>query len=301
LRGGYGRVLKDYLCDHKEVEDCRACPRFGECEYPRLFKPQRTDEESRRAEAPLRHQTSLPRPFVIDIPCFFTREQLEKKRLYFGFTSIGGMCERIEYPVTAFSIFGHLGIEADEKRRAQFILEDVCDRLGGGRSIFYGGAFNRAVARNVVEIARERGAQDQTTAARAGTSPEMEIRFITPVSIEKETFRDFYGLVYQLCNRVGGLWQLYGEDWPGQGGFYRWRNELLKWSREVKTLDRDLRHISIDRFPYRQEEEKELYGFIGTMRFAGDFAPFEDLLRIGEIVHVGQQTGFGFGRYQIER
>jgi CRISPR/Cas system endoribonuclease Cas6 (RAMP superfamily) len=43
-----------------------------------------------------------------------------------------------------------------------------------------------------------------------------------------------------------------------------------------------------------------MYGFIGTMRFAGDFAPFEDLLRIGEIVHVGQQTGFGFGRYQME-
>jgi hypothetical protein len=103
LRGGYGRVLKDHLCDYKEVEDCRTCPRFGECDYPRLFEPQRAAEESRKAEAPR----------------------------------------------------------------------------------------------------------------------EMEIRFATPVRIGKAPFRDFYGLVYQLCNRAGGLWQLYGEDWPGQGEFHR--------------------------------------------------------------------------------
>ncbi|HEV2664117.1 MAG TPA: hypothetical protein VG324_04360, partial [Blastocatellia bacterium] len=213
LRGGYGRVLKNHLCDHREIEDCRACPRFGECDYPRLFEPQRTTEESRRAEAPLRDQTSLPRPFVIDIPRLFTREQLEKKRLYFGFASIGGLCERIEYPVTAFSIFGQLGIEAGEGRRARFLLEDARDLLDGGRSIFYGGAFTRAGTRDVIDVARELGAQDQTIAARTETPRELEIRLVTPVRIEKEPFRDFYGLVYQLCNRVGGLWQLYGEDW----------------------------------------------------------------------------------------
>jgi hypothetical protein len=152
----------------------------------------------------------------------------------------------------------------------------------------------------VIEVARERGAQDRTTAAPAAPPREMEIRFVTPVRIEKEPFRDFYGLVYQLCNRVGGLWQLYGEDWPGQGGFHRWRNDLLKRSRDVKTLGRDLRDFSTIRFSHRQEEKQPMYGFIGTMRFAGDFAPFEELLRIGEIVHVGQQTGFGFGRYQMQ-
>lgn len=300
LRGGYGRVLKDHLCDHKEVEDCRDCPRFGECDYPRLFEPQRTVEESRKAEAPLRHQTSLPRPFVIDIPRLFTKEQLEKKRLYFGFTSIGGLCERIEYPVTAFSIFGQLGIEAGEGRRARFLLEDARDLLDGGRSVFYGEAFNRAATRDVIDVARWRGAQDQTTSAPAEAPRELEIRFVTPVRIEKEPFSDFYGLVYQLCNRIGGLWQLYGEDWPGQGGFHRWRNDLLKRSRDVKTLNRDLYDFNTARFSHRQGERQPMYGFIGTMRFAGDFAPFEDMLRIGEIVHVGQQTGFGFGNYQME-
>jgi len=299
LRGGYGRVLKDYLCDHKEIEDCLACPRFRECDYPRLFEPRRTVEESRRAEAPLRDQTSLPRPFVIDIPRLFTKEQLEKKRLYFGFTLIGGLCERIEYPVTAFSIFGQMGIEAGEGRRARFLLEDARDLLGDGRSIFYGGAFNRVTARDVIDVARERGAQDQAPDGRAEPPREMEIRFITPVRIEKEPFRDFYGLVYQLCNRVGGLWQLYGEDWPGQGGFHRWRNDLLKRSREVETLSCELRDFNTFRFSHRQEEKQRMYGFIGIMRFGGNFAPFEELLRIGEIVHVGQQTGFGFGRYQM--
>lgn len=299
LRGGYGRVLKDHLCDHREIEDCRDCPRFRECDYPQLFEPRRTVEESRRAEAPLRDQTSLPRPFVIDIPRLFTAEQLEKKRLYFGFTLIGGLCERIEYPVTAFSIFGQMGIEAGEGRRARFLLEDARDSLGGGRSIFQSGAFGRPVARDVIDAVRERAAQDQ--AESASPARELEIRFVTPVRIEKEPFKDFYGLVYQLCNRAGGLWQLYGDDWPGQSGFYRWRNELLKLSREVKTLDCELRDFNTSRFSNRQGKKQPMYGFIGTMRFAGDFAPFDELLRVGEIVHVGQQTGFGFGRYQISR
>ena len=293
LRGGYGQVLKEHLCDHQDLSDCRACPRFGECDYPRLFEPVRTAEESRLAEAPLKKQTSLPRPFVIDLPRRFSPEMLRTKRLGFGFTFIGPLCERIEYPVTAFSIFGQMGIEAGEGRRARFLVEDVRDVLGGMNSIFSQGGFGRAVAREV----------DQIVAGQKWESPpdELQVRFVTPVRVEKEPFQDFYALVYQVCNRAGGLWQLYGEDWPGQAGFYRWRDELLKAARAVKTVESDLRDFKTERFSHRQNKKLPMYGFVGAMKFAGDFRPFEQLLRIGEIVHIGQQTGFGFGRYQMMR
>jgi CRISPR-associated endoribonuclease Cas6 len=98
---------------------------------------------------------------------------------------------------------------------------------------------------------------------------------------------------------VGGLWQLYGDDWPGQGEFYRWRDGLLKLSREVKTLNCELRDFRTDRYSHRQQQKLPMYGFVGRMRYAGELAPFEELLRIGEIFHVGQQTGFGFGRYEV--
>lgn len=296
LRGGYGRVLKEYLCDHRELTDCRPCPRFGECEYPRLFEPVRTAEDARRAEAPLKNQTSLPRPFVIDLPRHFSAEQLQAKQLHFGLTLMGELSRRIEYPVTAFSIFGQLGIEAGEGRRARFLVEDVRDSLNGGRSIFResaGGSamFNAAAARDVAELIREANWTEPPDA--------LEVRFVTPVRLESGQMRDFYELVYQLCNRVGGLWQLYGNDWPGQAEFFRWRNRLLKAAREVRTVSSELRDFNTARFSHRQGKKLPMYGLVGAMRFAGDFTPFEELLRIGEIVHLGQQTGFGFGRIQI--
>lgn len=291
LRGGYGRVLKEHLCDHQELRDCRACPRFGACDYPRLFEPVRTAAESRLADAPLRAQTALPRPFVIDIPRHFSPAQLQTRQLHFGLTLLGELCRRIEYPVTAFALFGQMGIEAGNGVRARFVLEEVRDVLGGGRSIFDGAAFQAVTARDVIEIVR---------AARWATAPAtLEIRFVTPVRIEGGRLRDFYDLVYQLCNRVGGLWQMYGVDWPGQSEFYRWRNALLKAARGVRTISSELRDFRTARYSHRQEQRLPLYGFIGALRFAGDFAPFEDLLRTGEIVHIGQQTGFGFGRMQL--
>ena len=48
----------------------------------------------------------------------------------------------------------------------------------------------------------------------------------------------------------------------------------------------------------RTWESSEL---IGSMKFEGDFAPFVELLCIGEIVHVGQQSAFGLGRYTVVR
>jgi hypothetical protein len=291
LRGGYGRVLKEQLCDHQELEDCRDCPRFGVCDYPRLFEPVRTAEESKLADAPLRGHTSLPRLFVIDIPRHFAPAQLQTRHLHFGFTLFGALCQRIEYPVAAFSIFGQMGIEAAGGRLAQFALTDVRDVLRGGRSIFDGAAFGTVTACDVLEVVR---------AARWTPPPaELAVRFVTPVRIERGRVRDFYELVYELCNRVGGLWQMYGADWPGQSEFYRWRNALLKQARGVKTLQSELRDFTTARYSHRQEKQLPLYGFIGQMRFAGDFAPFEDLLRVGEIVHIGQQTGFGFGRVQM--
>lgn len=295
LRGGYGSVLKDHLCDHRELADCRECARFGECEYPKLFEPVRTAETSKQAEASLKNQTSLPRSFLIDLPRHFSAEQLQTKRSHFGFTLMGELAARIEYPVTAFSIFGQRGIEVRDNKRARFLVEDVLDKLDGGRSVFAESAstamFKSATVRDVLDVV-----SDQQWVQ---VPPELEVRFVTPARIEHGQVKDFYQLVYQLANRIGALRQLHGQDWPGQAEFFRWRNELLKAAREVKTVSSELRDFQTSRYSNRQQKKLPIYGFIGAMRFAGDFAPFEQLLHVGEIVHIGQQTGFGFGRIQI--
>ena len=81
--------------------------------------------------------------------------------------------------------------------------------------------------------------------------------------------------------------------------FYRWRERLLKQSREIKTLDSNLGMMRLSGYSNLQEAPKRLDGFVGSMRFAGDLSPYWELLRIGEIVHVGTETTCGLGQYRL--
>jgi hypothetical protein len=299
LRGGYGRVLKEGLCDHKEIPDCRDCPRFRECDYPRLFEPVRTRAESVAADAPLKHKINLPRAFVIDPPLVQANQYRRGDVVTFGFVSIGPMCQSIAYPVLAFERFEQTAAPEYNPQVARFRLGAVRDMLAGGCPIYESGKLNPAIASDISNFLLE---------AHGGMDGELEVEFVTPVTVvNKEArqrdpqsgvvlFDDFYDLVYNLANRVGGLWQLYGLDWPGQPGFFRWRDQLLKASRGITTVQRDLQMVRAWGYSNRQHAERPLGGFTGKMRFAGDFSPFVELLGIGEIVHVGNQTAFGLGR-----
>lgn len=303
LRGGYGRVLKDGLCDHKEIPDCRDCPRLRDCDYPRLFEPVRTRDDALAADAPLKGKVHLPRAFVIDPPPGDAREYRRGDRLTFGFVSLGPMCHSIAYPVLAFDRFEQTGAPDYNPQVARFRLAAVRDLLADGCSIFQAGKLGPAVTRDLAEFSRQARAWDGSSA--------LEVKFITPVSVVNKDSRerdpecgltmfvDFYDLVYNLANRIGGLWQLYGEGWPGQAGFFRWREQMLKASRKIETTHRELEMVRTWGYSNRKHAGRPLGGFTGRMKFAGDFSPFKELLGIGEIVHVGNQTAFGLGRYVI--
>ena len=185
LRGGYGRVLKEGLCDHQHINDCRECPRFRECGFPRLFQPVRTPEESRLADAPLKHKVDLPRPFVIDPPPVAEREYKQSEIVTVGFISLGPLCEAIAYPILAFERFEQTGVPGRSEYLAKFSLAAVRDLLAGGCSLYnpgsIGGAIGSAITRDIADYAREGWARR--------SSAELEIEFITPVTVVNSNAR----------------------------------------------------------------------------------------------------------------
>lgn len=48
---------------------------------------------------------------------------------------------------------------------------------------------------------------------------------------------------------------------------------------------------------YEERKKMEFIGFTGTLAFKGDITPFTPWLKIGEIIHIGKNTSFGFGKY----
>ncbi len=74
---------------------------------------------------------------------------------------------------------------------------------------------------------------------------------------------------------------------------------LLVAADDVKIAHRDLRWVDWERRSNRQKTEMMMGGFTGEMVLEGDLAPFAELLRICEVVHVGKGCVFGNGKIQI--
>ena len=301
LRGGYGFGLLAQLCRRDEPLSCATQPQLCECDYLRLFRPSRESSSVKPVGAPLGNQENLPATFVLDPPDPRVRPYLTGERMLFEIIGIGPMCDYLAQSIKAFEEFGKVGFILDPLRRAHFRVVTVREVLGDGRHVYDSGKLTPYVSRDIAEAVSE-----ATECAK-----QVVITFRTPTRIENQrarrkdretglaVFNDFYDLVYNAAQRVAGLWQIYGDSWPGPAEFYRWRERLLKLSRQVTTIHNDLKMVRLSGYSNLQEAPKRLDGFVGSMRFGGDFSPFIQLLRMGEIVHVGAETTCGLGQFRI--
>lgn len=73
---------------------------------------------------------------------------------------------------------------------------------------------------------------------------------------------------------------------------------LLKAADSI-THQSHLRWIRKNRYSYRAEKSVPMGGFIGKVRFEGNMKPFIPFIYLGEYLHIGHYTAFGFGQYRI--
>ena len=315
LRGGYGNSLKNHLCVFPEQKRCLNCELFKDrsCLFPYLFKPHSYLFPELPDGKPIGNSKNLPVPFVIDSPSEIDSTLKKGSRLNFDFTAFGTTLENSLHVMEAFGKLGQVGLdvrnEQGELMKARYQLLEVSDLLAAGRSLHVLGNIASPLVcnvANIIENIRPRQMPD-----------EIVIEFVTPVRILRpeylplETptsknqteiargFRDFYEFVQVLANRIGVIRQTYGSDWTGQGEFFRWRNLLLKASKTIKILEMELRPKSYFRYAKDQHQSIRMDGFVGAVRAAGDFTDLIDFLLIGEILHIGESTAYGFGKYKM--
>lgn len=303
LRGGFGETLRTQLCSKDDPLQCRAGTQPCECSYSSFFEPTREKDGQALQGKPLGNQDNLPASFVISPPDSSMLFSRKGDRFSFDFVAIGKMCESMAEVVRAFEAYGEIGLVRSASSRAHFRVHDVFDLLAGGRSIYWQGHVEKPIAKSAAAVTADLLAQ---TPAEA-----LQVIFRTPVRLKNEkaklidpetgltVFSDFWDFVYNLANRVAGLWQLYGENWLGQAEFYRWRDRLLRAARKIETVESDLKIIYLRGYSNRQEKPKRLDGFVGSMKFEGNLTPFRELLAIGEIVHIGGETSAGLGHYRL--
>ncbi len=107
-----------------------------------------------------------------------------------------------------------------------------------------------------------------------------EIEFST---IIKSLLRRFSNIAYFHCGRETSI------DFK----------KVIEKAKNINALTKDITWFEYDRYSMKQNTKMKMGGIIGDITFKSA-EPWKDLLKIGETIHIGKNTSFGFGNYNIE-
>jgi len=75
-------------------------------------------------------------------------------------------------------------------------------------------------------------------------------------------------------------------------------NMVKKLAKAVGTGKCETKWVELQRAGKRKSTQK-YGGYVGEIEFKGPLKPFLNLLKVGEIIHAGSKTNFGFGQYEV--
>jgi hypothetical protein len=279
LRGAFGRALRSSLCVMGPGQTCETCGLRSACLYTRLF------ETFVEGEPPpfLRGQATAPRPFVLEAEDE-RRDYARGDRLRFDLLLFGSAVDLQAFAHVAVFRMARRGLG---ERRRPFAVEEIAYQDAAGRFHPFT-APGRPLAPPLLPPANGLPGDELTLRFRTPARFKVDGRLVPSLGVR--------ALVFRMLARALEIVHFYGDreaiDWDFQ--------PLLRQTDRVRLVEQDLVWKDLKRYSSRQQTEMTLGGFVGSLRLAGDLAPFAPLLRTAEILHVGKGTTFGLGRVEVE-
>jgi len=281
LRGGFGSVFKRIICLERGG-DCSRCILKEKCVYLYIFETPPPEDAKMMRKYP-----KAPHPFVLTPPTDERSQYNKGDRLNFELLLIGNAIDYLPYFIFVFSELGKRGLG---KGRGKFRIDAVWSIKDGKKvKIFDGergiltGKYDR-ISFNLVDEGEK--------------IKRLRLNFITPTRIKfggKYTDNVEFSIIFRnLLRRISLLSYFHCNeeldlDYKG----------MIKKAEEVRTLEKDVRWVDIERYSTRQGTRMKIGGFVGEASYEGELSPFLPFLRLGEFVHLGKGTSFGLGKYRI--
>jgi len=283
LRGALGHALRKAACAMGPGQRCESCVLRQVCLYTRVF------ETFIEGEPPpfLKGHTAAPRPFVVEA-AEEKRHFAPGDRLRFDLLLFGSAVELQALAGVSIVRMAERGL-GERKRR--FGVESIAaiDPAGGSRTLYCADRPRwTGVAPALLPPANGLPASAWTLHLKTPLRLKAGDHLLQSIA--------FRGLVFRALARVLSLAHFFGDrsgiDWDFQ--------RFLRLADRVQIAEKRLVWRDLKRYSARQGTEMSMGGLVGTLRLAGDLAPFAALLRTAEIVHVGKGAAFGLGQVEVE-
>ncbi|MGH7450634.1 MAG: CRISPR system precrRNA processing endoribonuclease RAMP protein Cas6, partial [bacterium] len=306
-------ALRRTVCVMGPQQPCPTCMLRKQCAYPRIFET--LIEPGEPVPRFLRGLPTGPQPYIF--------EPFDERRLYrpneslsFDFILLGQAIELHPFAIFAVSQMAEQGLGF---KRMPFRLEKVSWQKANGKDsaeewrLLYDGATKRlletptpqlvnpdlpsiSIKENWGELANGQTGKPRSSFLLNEETSGLTVNFVTSTRLKFNNDLainfNFRMLVFKMIRRVLELAHFHV---PGASMDWEF-HDLLVAADVVKIVQHNLRWVDWERRSNRQKTEMMMGGFVGEMVLEGNLTPFEELLRICEVVHVGKGCVFGNGK-----
>ncbi len=281
FRGAFGSVFKNTICVNK-YGVCEDCLLKEKCAYSYVFETP-VPEDSER----MRLYTYAPHPFVIEPPQSDRQIFSKDEEVDINLVVLGKAIGYLPYFVYTFVKMGNAGLG---RKRGKFELLNISNEISGEE--IFNPSSGKLKQHKPISI------NLSNNSSRIGNN--IKFNFITPVRIKYEDSLlddlEFHILIRNLLRRLSNI--CYFHNGKKLDVDF---NELIHLAEDVKKKSDSTRWIEFERYSTRQNTNMKMGGIVGEIEFEGDLSPFSGYLEAGKYIHIGKLTGFGFGKYSLER
>ena len=290
FRGRFGYILRQITCVGTTQKCKKRCQFPERCVYSKCFETPVPDDSPM-----LRGQPFAPHPFILQPPHSRKLSYTPGDTFSCDLTLIGEAINLLPWMVFTFDQIGkrRIGLR-DQRGQCQLNTVESLPAHDSDQPHTIYTAETEMLTDDGLILRRDDVMQAASHAADA-----IELEFLTPTSIKvdgKWTSKlTFEHLIRNLLRRIRFLSYFHcGEDLDVDAP------AIIKAAGSVKHHLR-LNWLRKDRYSYRTEKSVPMGGFVGKARFKGTLESFLPFIYLGEYLHIGHHTAFGFGQYRINR
>jgi hypothetical protein len=280
LRGAFGHALRQLACVTK-AHTCTGCALLPSCPYPLIFSP----HEIPREQAGFKTLAQIPVPYIIEPPPLGAKQLAEGTLLNFHMVLMGTALPQLALVILAWRRALLRGLGPGDGKADLLTVELL---TANATSIIYSDAAPTVLPHDThLDVPVYESSQD------------VHLHLTTPLRIQKDKkvlgAREITApvLLRNLIRRVSLLAQ-FQFDQPLAFDVQQF-NSLA----DSVSDDRRLAWQDWSRYSSRQQQRMELGGVTGHWLLREVPAPLLPFLYVGQWLHVGKETSFGLGSYQV--